>query len=65
MVDQPVVPDGDIVDFPLDPRSVFRGLSELRVEEREGVVALCFGDAKDSTGEARVDKDALDTGHGL
>lgn len=65
MVDQPVMPDGDIVDLPLDPSGVFGSLSELRVEEREGVVALCLGDAEDSTGEAGVDKDALDTSHGL
>jgi hypothetical protein len=65
VVDQSVMPDGDIVDLPLDPSGVFRSLSELRVEEGEGVVALCLGDAEDSTGETGVDKDALDTGHGL
>ena len=59
------MPDGDIVDFPLDPSGVFWSLSELRIQEAEGVVALSLGDAENSASESRVDKDALDTGDRL
>lgn len=65
VVDEPVVPDGHVVDFPLDPGGVFGSLGELRVEKGEGVVALGFRDAEDTTGKSRVDKDTLDTGDRL
>jgi hypothetical protein len=65
MVDETVVPDGNVVDFPFDARSVLGSLSELRVQKAEGVVALSFGDAKDTTGESRVHENALDAGDGL
>jgi hypothetical protein len=65
VVDETVVPDGNVVDFPLDAGSVFRRLSELRVQEAESIVALGLGDSEDTSSETRVHEDALDTGDGL